>query len=155
MAVRKAWDSLSPSYRKRLERNGIDREMHDTGASLVRARGHFESPKTNPVRNRVQRRRSVIWNKYRNRAKKLAAYEYIRSAYLFDPYHLFSPIVLRRTVEHYEKLERRWKRSGKGTTQAEFDRWYRDMAEEFRRSGEFLYPELPLFYHGREGSKKR
>lgn len=38
--ARKGWDSLSASYRGRLERKGITRVQYDSGASLQRARGH-------------------------------------------------------------------------------------------------------------------
>jgi hypothetical protein len=34
MSTRKAWDDLSPAYRARLERGGIDRETHEHGAPI-------------------------------------------------------------------------------------------------------------------------
>lgn len=41
MARRKGWDELSPQYRRRLERAGVDRAAHEGGASLHKARGHL------------------------------------------------------------------------------------------------------------------
>lgn len=38
------WDSLSDSYRKRLERSGISRSDYQSGASLEKARGHRATP---------------------------------------------------------------------------------------------------------------
>jgi hypothetical protein len=42
--ARKAWDALSSSYRRRLERSGIDRAAYDRGESLKAARGHARTP---------------------------------------------------------------------------------------------------------------
>lgn len=42
--ARKDWDSLSDSYRKRLERGGITKTAYDSGASLSAARGHAATP---------------------------------------------------------------------------------------------------------------
>ena len=42
--ARKAWQKLSPAYRKRLERGGISRTAYENGASLSRARGHRATP---------------------------------------------------------------------------------------------------------------
>lgn len=44
MAARKQWDSLSSSYRARLERGGITRTSYEQGASLSAARGHHATP---------------------------------------------------------------------------------------------------------------
>lgn len=41
---RKGWESLSPAYRKRLERNGITASAYAQGASLQKARGHRTTP---------------------------------------------------------------------------------------------------------------
>lgn len=38
--ARRDWDSLSDSYRKRLERNGIGKTAYESGAALQKARGH-------------------------------------------------------------------------------------------------------------------
>jgi hypothetical protein len=42
--ARKAWDALSPAYRRRLERAGIGRFQHAMGAILRGPRGHGETP---------------------------------------------------------------------------------------------------------------
>lgn len=41
---RKGWESLSPAYRKRLERGGISAADYGAGHSLSRARGHATTP---------------------------------------------------------------------------------------------------------------
>lgn len=41
-ARRKGWDSLSPKYRKRLEKNGITREGYNAGEKIQKARGHVD-----------------------------------------------------------------------------------------------------------------
>lgn len=43
MAARKGWSNLSPNYRKRLERHGINRRIYESGSTLKRARGHGPS----------------------------------------------------------------------------------------------------------------
>ena len=41
MARRKSWDELSPEYRARLERKGVNRAKHASGSTnLAKARGH-------------------------------------------------------------------------------------------------------------------
>lgn len=40
MSKRKAWEDLSPQYRKRLQRAGITKRQHESGTGLVKARGH-------------------------------------------------------------------------------------------------------------------
>ena len=42
--VGRNWGSLSPSYRQRLERGGINRADYESGATLSRARGHATTP---------------------------------------------------------------------------------------------------------------
>jgi len=42
--ARKGWDSLSGSYRERLERGGVDRAAYGRGESLSSARGHAGTP---------------------------------------------------------------------------------------------------------------
>lgn len=42
--MRKSWESLSPSYRSRLERSGISAESYSQGVSLKAARGHATTP---------------------------------------------------------------------------------------------------------------
>ena len=44
MARARSWVSLSPSYRERLTRNGINRETYESGVSLSAARGHASTP---------------------------------------------------------------------------------------------------------------
>jgi hypothetical protein len=38
--ARKGWEQLSPAYRRRLEKGGINRVRYDLGMSLHKARGH-------------------------------------------------------------------------------------------------------------------
>jgi hypothetical protein len=42
--MRKGWDSLSPSYRGRLERSGITQFGYESGQSIKKARGHSATP---------------------------------------------------------------------------------------------------------------
>lgn len=42
--ARRNWDSLSDSYRSRLERSGISRSDYQSGQSLRAARGHATTP---------------------------------------------------------------------------------------------------------------
>lgn len=42
--ARRSWDSLSPAYRRRLERSGLTRAGYESGASLTGARGHGTTP---------------------------------------------------------------------------------------------------------------
>lgn len=56
---RKGWESLSPSYRDRLSRNGITKARYERGHKLDVARGHGETPehglkeaRRNPVKYR-------------------------------------------------------------------------------------------------------
>jgi hypothetical protein len=48
--ARKGWEQLSPSYRKRLERNGIDRTRYVLGADTAKARGHTSKRRENEDR---------------------------------------------------------------------------------------------------------
>lgn len=41
---RRAWESLSENYRKRLSRNGITKRDYERGRNLSAARGHFATP---------------------------------------------------------------------------------------------------------------
>lgn len=41
---RKGWSELSPSYRARLERNGVTESQYTSGASIRSARGHAVTP---------------------------------------------------------------------------------------------------------------
>jgi hypothetical protein len=56
---RKGWDSLSPAYRDRLSRGGIDKSRYERGHKLDVARGHGSTPehglkeaRKNPVKYR-------------------------------------------------------------------------------------------------------
>lgn len=42
--ARKGWDSLSPGYKARLEKNGISKTGYESGASIRAARGHKTTP---------------------------------------------------------------------------------------------------------------
>lgn len=44
MAARKAWGTLSATYRRRLERGGITKAAYERGESLAKARGHGQTP---------------------------------------------------------------------------------------------------------------
>lgn len=45
MARRKSWDELTPDYRARLERKGVNRAKHESGkGSHAKARGHKSRP---------------------------------------------------------------------------------------------------------------
>jgi hypothetical protein len=56
MTRRRAWDSLSASYRGRLERGGITRDLYESDSgSLAEARGHKSSEHENA------RRRALRW----------------------------------------------------------------------------------------------
>ena len=46
--ARKSWDSLTPTYRHRLERGGVTRSQYESGASLKAARGHRATPEHGP-----------------------------------------------------------------------------------------------------------
>lgn len=48
--ARKPWESLTPRYRARLERKGVTKASHESGAPLYAARGH------NPQRDSYRRR---------------------------------------------------------------------------------------------------
>lgn len=41
---RRSWDSLTPAYRRRLERSGLTRSAYESGAPLTGARGHGKTP---------------------------------------------------------------------------------------------------------------
>lgn len=47
---RKGWDSLSPTYRKRLQRGGITKTSYGKGASLHKARGKKSAEHENKQR---------------------------------------------------------------------------------------------------------
>lgn len=42
--ARKGWESLSPGYRARLERNGVSKTAYGRGESIRAARGHAQTP---------------------------------------------------------------------------------------------------------------
>lgn len=42
--ARKGWNSLSPSYRARIEKAGLTQADYEAGASLTKARGHSQTP---------------------------------------------------------------------------------------------------------------
>jgi hypothetical protein len=41
---RRAWESLTPEYRKRLQRGGITKRDYERGRNLSAARGHYATP---------------------------------------------------------------------------------------------------------------
>jgi hypothetical protein len=40
----RSWESLSPKYRERLSRNGIDKAAYESGTPVTAARGHARTP---------------------------------------------------------------------------------------------------------------
>lgn len=62
---RKSWDQLSPTYRERLQRQGITPEQHAEGVSLAGARGQGSSQKENERRR--QQRKIRKWSKLYSR----------------------------------------------------------------------------------------
>jgi hypothetical protein len=78
MASRKAWDDLSPAYRKRLQRFGVTKRSHSAGEPLWQARGHFpRDPKAGrvngfaraPEQRQSYRDSSAKWNEVRKDAR--------------------------------------------------------------------------------------
>jgi len=87
--ARKGWDSLSPGYRARLERNGISKTAYAGGASIQAARGHqatperptqakafpqYQNERNKLVRSLVNRKQNFFgtspkWNPLRSREK--------------------------------------------------------------------------------------
>lgn len=59
MSRRKAWDQLSENYRARLERQGISRAQHESGAALHKARGKKSA--THERTQRKERREINAW----------------------------------------------------------------------------------------------
>lgn len=118
---------------------------------MTRARGHFNAPVKRPGVYRRQRRRSELWAKYRFRVRRLAAGESIREAFVSE---MLSPRgeegPLRDTVEFFERLEREYAdEGGQGNYYlGEFSDWYQEMLDEY--PDEFRYPQLDLYYHGKE-----
>ena len=49
--ARKGWNSLSPEYRKRLEKAGISKTDYESGQSLRTARGHANTPERPTAKN--------------------------------------------------------------------------------------------------------
>ena len=54
MARRKNWESLSDTYRKRLQRSGIGKTEYESGRSLARARGHTSEQAENRRRRQYR-----------------------------------------------------------------------------------------------------
>lgn len=148
--MRKGWDNLSPAYRHRLERSGITRRLYERGEPITRARGHFTSPLKRPGIFRREKLKSEVWNTYRHRVRRLAAGESIRRAFLIDGTIGYRGSILRQTVEFYEGLEAQYADEGDGGAeyQGEWSDWYSEMVDEWYESGEFVYPELDVYYHG-------
>lgn len=59
---RKGWDSLSPAYQKRLQRNGITEAAYSQGLSIRGARGHREAPEHAKYRKLAAQARVDIKN---------------------------------------------------------------------------------------------
>jgi hypothetical protein len=126
---------------------GITPRLHERGESLVRARGHFPTPKTRPGLFRRARTQSELWKRYKYRARKLAAYESIRES-IFVHGLIRGETAIEATLAQFEKMEAEYEERGPGGFEAEFRQWYQEMDDEYYASGEFLHPELDIFYHG-------
>jgi hypothetical protein len=126
---------------------GITARLHERGESLVRARGHFPTPKTRPGLFRRERTQSELWKRYKFRARKLAAYDSIRDS-IFVHGLIRGEAAIEATLSHYEGMEEAYEESGPGGFESAFDSWYQEMVDEYYTSGEFMYPELDIYYHG-------
>ena len=65
--LRKAWDDLTASYRRRLERQGVTRGKHQSGAPLEKARGHTSREREREAsheRERENRQLVAAYQKY-------------------------------------------------------------------------------------------
>jgi hypothetical protein len=156
---RKAWNSLSDSYRKRLTRYGITKSQYEAGRPLSGARGHGATPehglksaKRNPkkygeyIRKRavpaVQIPQSVIDQAYELNAARDAAYINFH-AHMKDYYKYNRDTVLNNVyggvtsesgpVPGMSLAEARW------TANAD--------AEEIRSHAEPQYTANPWWYH--------
>lgn len=74
MAKRKGWSDLSPGYRGRLQRGGIDRAGYERGATLSGARGHGRTPEHPLPANRAVPKRFERWynERFKSPIKMLA-----------------------------------------------------------------------------------
>lgn len=63
--ARKGWDALSPAYRQRMERNGVTRDIYESGGSIQKARGHQATPE------RPERANAENFPDYFNRRQRL------------------------------------------------------------------------------------
>ena len=50
--TRTGWSKLSPDYKKRLQRNGVNRKQWESGADLRKSRGHSKDTGTKPTTKR-------------------------------------------------------------------------------------------------------
>jgi hypothetical protein len=65
---RKGWDQLSESYKKRLERAGINKKAYTNGASLSDARGHRATPE-HPERAYKAGKKQHRYGEYRQKRR--------------------------------------------------------------------------------------
>jgi hypothetical protein len=68
MATRGTWESLSPTHRGRLSRNGITKTAYESGVSLKAARGHASTPE-HGVREALKN--PTKYKKYLNKKLKI------------------------------------------------------------------------------------
>jgi hypothetical protein len=80
----------------------------------------------------------------------LGAYESIRREFLAGRIG-DQGTALRQTIEFYEALEQQYEEEGEegGDYLGEWSGWYDEMVDEWYDAGEWLYPELDTYYHGR------
>lgn len=67
--ARKAWDDLSATYRRRLQRSGITQAMYEAGYSLQSARGHGKAKAERQERGGLPRGRRG-WDNLAERTKR-------------------------------------------------------------------------------------
>jgi hypothetical protein len=67
MAKRRVWETLSESYRARLQKGGITKSKYEAGESLKAARGHA----TTPENSREYQRNPGRFKEYRERRKSI------------------------------------------------------------------------------------
>lgn len=144
---RKGWDDLSDSYRKRLERAGIDKKAYTNGNSLSDARGHRNTPerperaykgnKTSRYGAYRQKRREESLRKWKGVGKPTKDY-YITEAIVYTQRtigHL--PHYNHSTVIHLAEKK----------TIAQLKRTVTMDADSLRAEARPQYPTNPWWYH--------
>lgn len=90
--ARKGWGALSPTYRKRLEKAGIDQTAYDSGASIQGARGHANTPeRPSQVINPPFKGGAPQFPNYRAERKRLVDKIVQRKEDMFGTQALYNP----------------------------------------------------------------